>query len=139
VDTDNPTKFFVIEEFVDEPTLQAYGEKLCWGFLDHRILRAADKLRRDFGPLICNTWLFGQDRTESGLRVPGMLYYREGSQHAHGRALDLVPMDTTADEMRYAIRHDRKRYKDITGIEEGVPWCHIDCRYPERKLQEFSK
>jgi len=135
---DVPTKYFCIEEFVSEEILVTYGEQLCWGFIDHRILKAADKLRIDFGPLICNDWYFGGKRSECGLRVPSMKHYRQGSQHTHGRALDLFSMNHQADDIREAIKRDRKRYKEITGLEEGVTWLHIDCRSPERKLQVFK-
>ena len=118
--------------------LASYGEKLCWGFMDHRIVKVADKLREDFGPLICNDWFFGGTRTQCGLRQPGMAHYKPGSQHSFGRALDLFSMDYSAEEIRKVVKQDRKRYKDITGLEEGITWLHIDCRYPTKKLQVFE-
>jgi len=49
-----PCKYFIVQEFVSEDMLTIYGEDLCWGFMDWRILRMADRLRKDFGPMICN-------------------------------------------------------------------------------------
>jgi len=133
-----PCKYFIVQEFVSEDMLTIYGEDLCWGFMDWRILRMADRLRKDFGPMICNDWFFGGTRSQCGLRQAGMPHYKPGSQHTFGRALDLFSMDYAADEIRDAIKKDRKRYKDVTGLEEGVTWLHIDCRYPTKRLQVFE-
>lgn len=108
--------------------LESSGKLITgWLLFDARILRAADKLRESFGQLTCNDWYSGGRFSARGLRVPGMPDYRPGSQHSHGRALDLVSSAHHADVMRARILARPEQYEGITRIESGVSWLHIDC------------
>lgn len=131
--------YFGIEELVDNHTLQKFGEARCWLMFDDRILKAADIIREDFGRMVVNNWMQGGNRTESGLRVPGMKHFRATSQHAFGRALDMIPLDADLESIQIAITSDRERYGLITGLEIGdsVTWLHIDCRN-NTNLQRFG-
>lgn len=108
--------------------LEARGKLLTgWMLFDARILQAADQLREEFGPLTCNDWHVGGRYTRRGLRVPGMPDYRPTSQHAHGRALDLVSSAHHAESMRARILAHPEKFPGITRMEAGVSWLHIDC------------
>ena len=133
-------KYFKIEELVAPETLEQHGENRCWLMFDDRILRAADIIREDFGPMIVNNWATGGDRTQSGYREHWMQYYSPTSQHSFGRALDMLPQQAMLAEIQRKIRTNRDRYSFITGLEqgEGITWLHIDCRN-NSNLQMFGK
>ena len=133
-------KYFSIEELVAPETLEQHREARCWLMFDDRILRAADIIREDFGPMIVNNWATGGDSTQSGYRESWMKYYSPTSQHSFGRALDMLPQQSMLADIQRKIRTDRERYALITGLEqgEGVTWLHIDCRN-NSNLQMFGK
>ena len=107
---------------------------------DDRILRAADIIREDFGPMYCKQLGYRWRRTQSGYRESWMKYYSPTSQHSFGRALDMLPQQSMLADIQRKIRTDRERYALITGLEqgEGVTWLHIDCRN-NSNLQMFGK
>ena len=122
-------KNFDIKELVCRYTFESHEEWKLWLMFDERILRAMQQLRDDFGRFMVNNWHREGTRTESGLRVPGMDNYSDTSQHAFGRAIDSLPMDSKLMDIRMSIRGDRRRYELISGMEIGksVTWLHIDC------------
>ena len=130
-------KHFVIQELVSIETLEQYGEPKCWLLFDERILKAADLIRDEFGPMTVNNWHIGGDRTQSGYREKWMKHYSPTSQHSFGRALDMIPTRSGVDAIRRAIRTNREMYGMITGLELNVPWLHIDCRN-NTNLQMFG-
>jgi len=132
-------KYFTIEELVSKETLDLYGEKKCWLMLDDRILKAFDMLRDKYGRIVVNNWATGGNRTESGLRVPGMKYYSPTSQHSFGRALDGILLNADLATVQRDIITDRDTWSMITGLERGksVTWLHGDCRNDTR-LQIFD-
>lgn len=103
-----------------------------WTLFDWRILWAADQLRELYGPLVCNDWQWRGEagHKQRGFRLPSTDIGAEFSQHRFGRALDLVPVQVTAAEIREDMRThpDREAYRHITGVEDDVSWLHIDCR-----------
>lgn len=126
--TQTLTKNFKLQEFVSQSIWEKWGEKAIW-FIDKRIVLSAQALRDNLGvPLTINSWSYGGDRQESGLRVEGMTNWRPFSQHSFGRAIDIVSSRMTADEMRAHIIQNREKYPFITAIELNVSWLHIDCR-----------
>lgn len=129
-------KYFSIRELVPEPVLVEFGEARCWRLLDDRILRLADLVRETYGPMVCNNWATGGDRTQSGLRVPGQQFYRATSQHAYGRALDLIPRTTDITLVRQGIVNERQKFHLCRGLERDVSWLHIDVRNSD-KLEIF--
>lgn len=131
-------KHFAGFELVSRDVLERLeGQGLpVWLLFDGRILRTADMLRERHGPMIANTWRW-PDRWESW----GLHHYRgfrpfdagvgsEWSQHKFGRALDLVPLRKSAEEVRQEIlnRPHEAAHEHITCVEAGVPWLHVDCR-----------
>lgn len=126
---ENITKNFILPEFISKETWDKYGHRALW-FIDDRIIQTCQKLRDNLGiPLTINNWYYGGDRNESGLRVEGMKNYSSTSQHAFGRAVDIISKDMSAEEMRQHIYNKRHDYPHIKAIERNVSWLHIDCRY----------
>jgi hypothetical protein len=135
---------FELKELVPPGIMEVYKES-AWLFFDDRLLIAADLLRESFGPMYVNTWGLSSDiqkaygvRISSGLRLPWMSEnYKLTSQHSHGRALDALFKDATAQEVRLAIKSDRERFGMITEIEEGVDWLHFGTRNTGGELYVF--
>jgi len=103
------------------------GEKL-WSLFDPHLLCAADLLRRRYGRMVCNTWFWGGHHQFRGFRPEGCTVGAPRSMHRFGRALDLVPVETTAAAIRADIRRvpDDPLFQLIYRVEEDVGWLHID-------------
>lgn len=125
-------RFFILEEVVPKSVFQRYGDQSdkLWGCMDARVLWTADALRKRYGPMVANTWHNGGTHQYRGFRPFEVNLGAALSQHRYGRALDLVPSQTTAEEIRQDIlKHpDWDEFKWIRCIEEGVSWLHFDCR-----------
>jgi hypothetical protein len=120
-------KHFELYEVVP-PILMSRPEAFLWHLFDDRILRAADLLRDRYGKMVANTWRWGGTAQFRGFRPADCKVGAEFSQHKFGRALDLVPVDCTAEEVRQDIQADDQRLRGlITRIEKQVHWLHIDC------------
>jgi hypothetical protein len=125
--------YFALHELVPRAELDRYGERL-WNVYDDRILRAADKLRDKFGPMVVNDWFYGGTNQYRGFRPAGCDVGAKLSQHRYGRALDLIPMRAPAETIRQAIIEDLEMVRDddgtflVTAMEADVSWLHIDCR-----------
>ena len=130
---------FSLQEFVPKSVWDKYGAKAIW-FIDPRIIESAQILRDELGvSLTINNWSYGGARYMSGLRIPDMNIYRPFSQHAFGRAVDIVSNKISAQEMREHILNNQALYPHITTIEGNVSWLHMDCRNrPEPEIQVFQ-
>lgn len=125
--------FFIPEELVPRDIYNQYAKdnsNKLYLIFDDRILRTADLLRQRYGKLVCNTWKWGGRNHYRGFRIFSSWVGSPLSQHKFGRALDLVPVDVTAEEIRQDIiaNPHREDYKYIKAIERDVDWLHIDCR-----------
>lgn len=131
---------FRIEELVPPEAMDLVeNEAILWWLFDDRLLRVADRLRKDYGPMTVNDWPWGGEYTDSGLRLPGSQYYIPTSQHAHGRALDLKPREVSVGEVRQDITGRLRDYMcQVTGVELGVSWLHIDVRNTNGQLHTFK-
>ena len=139
-------EYFCIQEYVPPHVYEARGEK-AWQLIDDRLITVNDLLRKEFGPMIINTW--HSDKLQaayklrqwSGLR--DIEYYRKPwmtseklieefakhwSQHIYGRASDSIFRDADAEEVRRAIMKNPYRYGNINAIEKNVSWLHGDVR-----------
>ena len=125
-------KHFEIREVLPEDFYYAnvskYGAYL-WTMFDERILMAADMLRDRYGSMICNDWAWGGPINYRGWRP---FDYGEGaplSQHKFGRALDLVPLEVSAEEIREDMSRNNtvKFWGYIKRVENDTAWLHIDC------------
>lgn len=138
-------RYFTLPEVLPEQFYtenSRYGNSL-WRMFDDRILRAADILREMYGPIIINTWFslelirkYGKHQFR-GWRPFDCKCGAYLSDHKFGRALDLVPLKTTAKKIRQDIKElpcepfsmeQTRLYFYITCIEDDVSWLHISCR-----------
>lgn len=105
------------------------GDNL-WFLFDDRLLKCADRLRERYGKMIANTWYWGGKHQYRGWRPFDCTVGSAFSQHKFGRALDLVPDECTAEEIRKDILQSKNQdiFIDITCIETKVSWLHVDVR-----------
>lgn len=125
-------KFFQPYELVPEETFIELEERpwIIWQLFDPRVLYTADKIRQFYGKMIANTWYWRGEHQYRGWRPPNCEVGAKYSQHRFGRALDLVPAETTAEEVRQDIKLGKRGhiFQYITCIEDGVGWLHFDTR-----------
>lgn len=123
------SKFFDVREFVP-PEIYASTKIDPWWVMDERIVRIADGLRGIYGPATINDWHVGGKLKYCGFRPANTPDWTGTSQHDFGRAVDLHFINVDAEMVRNGIfknpTHDA--FKDITGIELGVSWVHVDIR-----------
>lgn len=137
-------KHFKIEELVPKELFEEYKKKneidKLWLVFDHDTLYVADRLREDYGPMTCNTWLWDGDKNMSGFRPFDAGEFSAGlSQHKFGRALDLTPKDIHPDKIREDILNQKKPYMEkIKCLEMNISWLHFDMRNNKGKIITFS-
>ena len=108
--------------------------------MDSRILVTLDNLSKnleiEYGrriPLTVNSWSWGRERNQSGLRTREFYksesaYVSSRSQHKYGRGLDFQAKGLTPHEVRKHIIENKDLYPDVSFLEVGISWIHIDCR-----------
>jgi len=126
---DYTTKFFKLYELVPKATYELLKNRpwVIWQLFDERILYSADRIRKRYGKMLANTWYWGGGHQYRGWRPPDCGVGAVYSQHRFGRAIDLEPIEVTAEEIRQDIKKG-ENFRYITCIEENVPWLHIDVR-----------
>ncbi len=117
-----------------------HGEKL-WRLFPYELLWTADELRAKHGRMIGNDWYWRKgDPDANQYRGYRPFYCHVGaklSDHKFFRAFDPMPIDTTADAIRWdCLQHPHETpYKYITVIEEDVPWFHYSVGNHNKKLE----
>lgn len=102
------------------------GKKL-WLMFDERLLKAADAIREEYGKMVVNTWAFHGNSQWRGYRPWDCPIGSSISQHKFGRALDMVPVFESPEIIRMDLLSNFLDV-DISCVELGVPWLHIDTR-----------
>jgi len=122
-------KFFKPYELVSKEVYEELKDKpwIIWHLFDPRVLYSGDRIRTRYGKMIANTWYWGGSNQYRGWRLPSCGVGAKYSQHRFGRALDLVPVETTAEAIRKDIMTG-ENFHWITCIEASVPWLHFDVR-----------
>lgn len=133
-------KWFKWEELI--PPIEIPNKTIPFLF-DSRLIWTADVLRERYGKMVCNTWLWGGSNTERGFRLFTSETGAKWSSHKFGRALDLTPIDVTAQEIREDILKDPFSYifRHITELELNISWLHFGTRNwnkVERGILTFS-
>jgi len=146
-----PKKYFKPQEFFPPHIVQAHtgpgGAILphIWRLMDSRIVWTAVELRKQFGTMIINDYLWGGKNKNRGYRDPISLidqdhYMATGeiiaswssftSQHCLGNGVDSSFKNHLAEDVRsYIIANsESESFKYITAIEKEVEWLHIDSR-----------
>ena len=121
-------KYFKLYELLPK---EFYKEDInIWFIFDYRLLWTIDRLRIKWGKLVANTWHWGGQNQYRGYRPFDCNVGAKLSQHKFGRAIDLIPLEASVDEIRKDIINKTYApdYQHITCIEEDVSWLHIDVR-----------
>ena len=127
-------KHFSAAELVPEKLHAKYKSRgdawLLRILFDERLLMTIDTIRENFGPMTINDWSWGGANQYRGIRPPDCSIGAGLSQHRFGRAVDMIPKDIKAAEIRVDIIEDQmgQAYKHIGGLEMGISWLHIDTR-----------
>jgi hypothetical protein len=131
------TKNISLQEIVPRSIYNEYGQKAV-RFFSPGIIQGAQWIidRHCIDKITINDWFFGGNRTQSGLRVEGQQYYREGfGAHDNGNALDMVSYNDNWLETLRKIHVDAIEnpllYQDngiwrIEVLELANTWLHID-------------
>jgi len=122
-------KYFKPYELVPKATYELLKNKpwIIWQLFDNRVLYIGDRIRKRYGKMIANTWYWGGIHQFRGWRPSRCPVGARWSQHRFGRALDLVPVEISAEEIRQDIKAGED-FSGITCIEDGVGWLHFDTR-----------
>ena len=131
-------KHFSIEELVPEELFELLHEDVLWGLFDEELLKAADWLRDRYGPATINNWKWGGVFNQSGLRTKNSQFYREGSMHSVGKALDMKFSNISAEAVRADLKAMNARGEmipHIRRIEDGVNWVHLDVK-PQKGIMK---
>lgn len=119
----------VLPEEIYNKIFPIYGED-AWRLFNGGYLFTLNALRRRYGKLVANTYHWGGSSQYRGYRPLDCKVGSKLSQHKRLRAVDLIPMETTAANIRADILANRhpEDFKYITGLELDVDWLHIDFR-----------
>ena len=125
-------KRFQLHELLPEDFYKknkVYGHTL-WYLFDDRLLRTADRLSIIYGGMTANTWFTGGIHQYRVWRPFDCKVGADLSQHKWGRALDLIPINSTAEIIRQDILANpmSNEFRYITCIEKDISWLHIDVR-----------
>ena len=144
--------YFKVEEFFSKEIIKQaeYTTVLLWQWMDDRLLKTADMLRRAYGPMIVNDYLWGGNNQYRGYRsqielinrgvwnqtgkiVPRMSSFT--SQHCRGAALDATFSNYSVDVVKKDILEhpQEKTFQYITAMEDNVSWLHVDIRNRDKK------
>lgn len=137
-------KHFKAYELVSKSIYEKRGNK-AYQCIDERLLQLLDTLRELLdSPMTINSWQWGGNRNESGLRTPESSYYSNTSQHSYGRAVDFLVKGMTADEVRKKVIGWMRdgTIQELCGVESitlelGVSWVHIDVRNNDAGVNSF--
>lgn len=128
---------FALEELFS-PDMMSLSPATLWGMWNERILRAADLIRDKHGRIQVNTWKLSNTPTKffwRGYRTPDCSEGAKFSRHRFCGALDLSPLDATAEQIRAWLRTQPVELRGlIARVEEGLDektgkersWVHID-------------
>ena len=140
-------EYFRIEEFLPRDFYDKYkgkGERL-WLIFDDRALWTIEALRKRYGKIILNDWLWRKNDPRAnhyrGFRTFDCKVGASLSQHKFGRALDSFPLEAGVEKIRKDIidNPDEDEFKFITCIEMDVSWLHFDVRNWDRNKYGILK
>jgi hypothetical protein len=120
-------QYFNVEEFVPQHIYEQLGDNAL-KLINPEIIKVANVLRDVTGtPLTINSWKWGGNRNWSGLRDTTSPYYSATSQHTFGNAIDIVSK-RPAHELRSIILENANLFTEVTFLECGISWVHVDVR-----------
>lgn len=132
-------KHFDIRELISPAVWQQMGEK-AWTLLDPLLLQTIDQIQEKWGTMWVNTWHWGGQYSQRGLRSPLEItklreqgIWKPFSQHVFGRAVDCHFKHATVTEVRQYILSHPNEYPHIRGVEVAN-WLHIDTRNSDKVI-----
>ena len=125
--------YFKLHELVPQVVYETVPHHKIWYCWDPHVLWTADRLRERYGKINVNTWFWGGHIHYRGWRPqtpPPEQRWAPWTMHAWFRALDMVFIETSAEEVRGDIVTNKYPvdFQHITCIEADVPWLHFDTR-----------
>lgn len=125
--------YFKITELVNPQLLAEIGEETAWKLFDDRLLKAADEIRKKYGPCTVNTGTL----TDCGLRDINSTTGAKYSAHKLGRALDLhiitIEKKWGTNKAGKTADYNRVREQmmidpkfDKLNFENNISWLHVD-------------
>lgn len=96
--------------------------------------------RHELDAVYFNNWMYGGDKEQRGLRIPGQHYFRGDGLHDTGNAFDFIPVKKgyTLKEIIIKIHLDAAKNPElywmagiwrIENIELASTWIHIDAMF----------
>lgn len=129
------SKYFFIEELVSPQVYKQFGD-FSVTLIDKRMLDLLDIFRDYFGKLTINDWLWNDNNLTnfrySGLRTMQDEYYKIGSQHSYGRAMDIKTDSIPSLQLQKIIITQKEYFMKagLNGIEDATEgWTHVTCGY----------
>lgn len=125
------SKYFTVEELVDEETYDLLGDQAI-KLIDERLIKTIDSVREILGvPLICNNWHWGGSRDLCGFRNNKCSLGAPKSYHKKGEAVDLISTQMSAKDMRIKLEKYQDTLPYPIRIEKWdnngeISWIHID-------------
>lgn len=141
--------YFKAYELVDPELFNILHEREIYKLFDPNVLKFADWARERWGQCTINDWKWTKEQMPisaqfrwSGYRTPKSPYYRQGSMHSFGQALDLKFKKITASKIRTELREIESighKIPFITRVEDDVTWLHVDTKPTEFNTLHFFK
>ena len=120
--------YFIVPEFVTRECWELLGDHALLLF-DPVILEFITRVRSEIGlPIHVNTWIFGGAIDGRGFRDRKEDTGSKGSMHRFGKALDFCVQGCPAEDVREWILQNQQTLPNITRMEKGVSWVHVDTR-----------
>lgn len=141
------TKNIRSEEVLPQSYHRKYGAKFGMRAMNPSTFLGAQELVDHFcwDSITMNNWLWDGDRDESGLRIPGHEYYRNGyGLHDNGNALDFKPFYENGSSVGSIVLSTHLEILDNPELRAdlmrlgvyrlevcwlAVTWIHLDCEY----------
>jgi len=110
------------------PELIKLPEDYLWGLFDENLLIVIDRLREALNrPITVNNWKSGGKFSLRGFRPKNCKTGAPKSAHKLGKGLDFDVKGMTAQQVRDYIISHQNMFPEITRMEAGTSWVHLDC------------
>lgn len=123
----NPAQF-PVNQLVPKVKIAKFGNNATY-LLCPLLMISLQQLRNRFGRIVC----LNETRQQSSIRTSAFYsslqaYADSDSMHKYGKALDLLPLDTTVAEIHAYLKAHPDEFPFIHFVEDVSGWLHIDVR-----------
>lgn len=136
---------FELYELLPKAFYQSYyspdNAMKLWNIFDYRLKYTIHHLRKLYGTMVMNDWIWGGVNQYRGWRPTDCICGARFSQHKYGRAGDLKPTKVSVHKVREDILSNpfSIEFKYITCVEMDVTWLHVDVRDHDKKKHGILK